>query len=332
MDRATGQVVLEGRTGFSFLRRAATTSWLPALFASVLLFALGGALKPGYMTWDNLNQILAVAAILTIASAGQTLVMISGGYGIDLSVGQVMSLAAVLAYTQLQGSDANLPQALALVLAAGLVIGGLNGLGIVIFGLPPLVMTLGTMVVAQGITFASTQGGSPAGGTAPSLLALNSGFMGIRWLTILALIFVVGVEVLLKTTKYGRLLFLIGSNRKAAELCGIPVRRYIAVTYTLSGILNAFSGMILLGYAGAANLDLGGSYTLPTVAAVVIGGTSLAGGVGSYAGTALGAITMVILTTVLLTVGASEAIRQVIMGALLLVLLLFSVRSPKLRQ
>jgi ribose transport system permease protein len=327
-----GQLALTDRLGTGIWKRITGARWAPALAASLVLLGLGGSLKPGYVTWDNLNQILAVASILTIASAGQTLVMISGGYGIDLSVGQVMSLTAVIAYTQLQGSDSNLPWALTAVLGTGLILGSLNGLGIVGARLPPLVMTLGTMVIAQGITFASTQGGSPAGRAAPLLLALNSGFMGVRGLTILAIVIVFALEALLRFTRYGRMLYLIGSNRRAAELSGVPVRRYVFMTYALSGVFNALAGMALLGYAGTANLDLGGGYTLPTVAAVVIGGTSLAGGQGSYAGTALGAVTMVILTTVLLTVGASEAVRQFIMGSILLLLLLFSARGPRLRQ
>lgn len=312
------------------LRRA---PWLPALVAAIFLLVLGGVLSPGYASWGNLNQILAAAAILMFASAGQTFVMISGDYGIDLSVGQVMSLTAVLAYATLEGQNANLAMGLLVVLLVGAAFGLLNGLGITLLGLPPLVMTLGTLIVAQGATFAYAQGGTPSGGVAPLLADLTSrNVAGIRWITFLAVAFVVAVELVLRRTRYGRMLYLIGSNRESARLAGIPINRYVTFTYVLSGMFGGFAGLMLLGYAGTANLNLGGDYLLLSIAAVVIGGTSLAGGTGSYLRTAVGSVTLMILTTFLLSVGISDAIRQVITGGLLLVLLLFNARSPKLRE
>jgi ribose transport system permease protein len=315
---------------FGAIQRA---SWLPAAVTSLVLLLAGGILSPGYASWGNLNQILAGASILMFAAAGQTLVMISGDYGIDLSVGQVMSLSAVLAYAVLDGSDARLPLALGAVLLVGAALGLLNGLGVVWAGLPPLVMTLGTLVIAQGIVFASAQGGTPEGGVAPLLGDLTSrNVAGVRWVVFLAILFVVAVEIVLRKTRYGRMLYLIGTNREAARLSGVPVGRYVILTFVLSGMCGAFAGMVLLGYAGTANLDLGGGYLILSIAAVVIGGTSLAGGSGNYLRTAVGSITLVILTTFLLSVGISEAVRQVITGALLFVLLAFNARSPRLRQ
>ncbi len=314
----------------SWLRRA---PWLPALIAAILLLALGGVLSPGYASWGNLNQILAAASILMFASAGQTFVMISGDYGIDLSVGQVMSLAAVVGYSVLQGQNANLPITLVAVLLVGAVFGLLNGIGITLLRLPPLVMTLGTLIVAQGATFAYAKGGTPSGGVAPLLADLTTrNVAGIRWITFLAIAFVIAVELILRKSRYGQMLYLIGSNRESARLSGIPINRYVTLTYVLSGMFGGFAGLMLLGFAGTANLNLGGDYLLLSIAAVVIGGTSLAGGVGSYLRTAVGSVTLMILTTFLLSVGISDAIRQVITGGLLLVLLLFNARSPKLRQ
>lgn len=312
------------------LRRA---PWLPAMLAAILLLILGGLLSPGYATWGNLNQIVAAAAILMFASAGQTFVMISGDYGIDLSVGQVMSLTAVVGYSVLQGQNINLAITLIVVLLVGAALGLLNGVGITLLGLPPLVMTLGTLIVAQGATFAYAKGGTPAGGVAPLLADLTlRNIAGVRWITFLAVAFVIVVELVLRGTRYGRLLYLVGSNRESARLSGIPIDRYVTFTYVLSGMFGGFAGLMLLGYAGTANLNLGVDYLLLSIAAVVIGGTSLAGGVGSYLRTAVGSITLMILTTFLLSVGIGDAIRQVITGGLLLLLLLFNARSPKLRQ
>jgi ribose transport system permease protein len=313
-----------------FLRRA---PWVPAVSASVILFFLGGVVAPGYSSWLNLNQILAAASVLTFASAGQTFVMISGEWGIDLSVGQVMSLAAVVAYIALGGQDANLPRTFGLVLAVGAVFGLMNGIGVALIRLPPLIMTLASLVIAQGTVFLSTQGGSPAGGTAPILLALATNrTWGIRWIVFVAAGFVVAVEAILRRSRFGRMLFLVGSNRKAAEVSGLRVLRYVFATYFLAGIFNGIAGLVLLGYAGTANLDLGAGYLLPSIASVVIGGTSLAGGKGGYVYSAAGAVTLILLTTFLLAAGMSEALRQLITGLILLVLLAFNARSPGLRQ
>ncbi len=128
------------------------------------------------------------------------------------------------------------------------------------------------------------------------------------------------------------MLYFVWSNRRAADLSGLRVRQYVFMAYFLAGISNSVAGLVLLGYAGTANLDLGGSYLLLSIAGVVVGGTSLAGGGGGYVCAAIGAVTIILLTTILLAVGMSEALQQVITGFILLVLLAFNARSPALRQ
>ena len=306
---------------------------VPAVIACIILFILGGLIKPGYASLLNLGNILGSAAILALASAGQTLCILSGNDGIDLSLGQVMSLTAVLSYRFCNGSDANIPIALLVIIAAGLIIGLINGLGIVLIGLPPLVMTLGMNAVVLGSVFASCAGGSPVGKTAPLLLHIASGrIAGIRYLAILGIVAIFVVEGILRYTKYGRQLYLVGSNRRAAKLSGIDVNKTVIVTYTLSGIFGALAGFFLLGYAGTANLDLGGGYMLLTVAAVIIGGTQLSGGEGTFVGSYVGAVLIVLLTTFLISIGVSQAIRDILMGIVLLMILSMYARSPKLRQ
>lgn len=307
---------------------------LPAIIACIVLFILGELLSPGYISQDNIGNIIASAGILSLAAAGQTLVILSGNDGIDMSVGQIMSLSAVASYMLLNGNDARIPLALIIISVVGSIIGFINGLGIVFAGLPPLIMTLGMSAVIQGIVFASNAGGTPIGKASPLLLKIASGriFGPLRYLGIIGIIAVIVIELLLRKTKYGHQLYKIGNNRAAARLCGIPTNKIVLITYSLSGLLSALAGFFLLGYAGTANLDLGGSYTLLTIAAVVIGGTQLSGGEGGYIGTFIGAILLRLLTTVLVTVGLSDSVRNTLVGVFLMLTLLAYARAPKLRQ
>lgn len=306
---------------------------LPAILSCIVFFILGGILSKGYSSAENLGNILASGSILALAAAGQTLVILSGNDGIDLSVGQVMSLTAVVTYMVLNGKDANIPLALILIVLIGAVIGFINGLGIVVVGLPPIVMTLGMSSVVQGMVLASNAGGTPVGKASPLLLEIGSGRFGpLRYLAIVGIIVVIIIEVVLQRSKYGHKLYLTGNNREAARLSGIGTKNLTIFTYLLSGVLSGLAGFILLGYAGTANLDLGGSYTTLTLAAVVIGGTQLSGGEGGYVGTFIGSVLMILLTTVLVSVGLSDSVREILVGVFLLLTLIAYARSPRLRQ
>ncbi|OZC73589.1 hypothetical protein CH251_13680 [Rhodococcus sp. 06-462-5] len=311
------------------LRRAA---WLPAVATSVLLFVLGGVLSPGYATWENLNDIVAVAAILAIAAAGQTLVIIGGDFGIDLSIGAVMSLTAVVGYMVMSGGSSMLTVAVIVVLVLGGVFGLLNGLIVTVFRLPALVVTLGTLVIASGATFAIAQGGTPAGSVPSALLNLSSTSIGgVRPVTVIAIVVVGLLALFMKRSRFGQQLLLVGANREAARLSGIPVRRVVVTAFVAAGMLAGLAGILLLGYAGTANLSLGADYQILTISAAVIGGAALAGGDGNVLRTAAGAIALQVLTTFLLTVGVGNALRQIVTGLILLVLLMFNSRTPKLR-
>jgi ribose transport system permease protein len=314
-------------------RRLQSLPWLPGLIGAVLLIGLGQTLSPGFASWSNINQILAGAAILAIASTGQTLVMISGNFGIDLSVGEVISLTAVVGYTMLKGGNKDLPLALAAVLIIGAAFGLVNGTLVAFARLPALVVTLGTLVIAEGAIQAIASQGTPAGSVPGMLLDLTtSGVGGIKYVTLLGAVFIIGMIFFVRYSGYGRRLFLAGSSREAARLSGLPVRRVVISTFVIAGMCSGFAGLLLLSYAGTANLDLGGNYLLLSIAAAVIGGTSLAGGEGSVIGAATGAVTFVAISELISTLGASSAIQQIVIGALLMALLAFNGRIPKLRQ
>lgn len=307
-------------------------AFIPAISASILLLILGQVLSPGFASIGNIVMILSMATILAIASIGQTLVVIGGKEGIDLSVGALLSMGALLGAQLSQGMNDRIGLAVIVLAALGVAIGVIHAAAIQLLDIPPLVMTLGMASVINGLTLLITKG-QPAGGAPEALIRLGIGkWQGIPYLLMLGIVLVLAMQWLLGRSSYGRTLFLIGSNRRAAVLSGIRVNRYIFLTYIFAGVAGTLGGLVLLGYAGSSQLGMGESYTLLSIAAVVIGGTSLAGGAGSYTGSALGAIVLVLLTSVLVAVGMPAGVRELIQGVILLLILIAYSRAPKLRQ
>ncbi len=306
---------------------------LLALLLAVVLFFLGDLLRPGFANPAQAVNIIRLAAFLGIISAGQTLVIISGGEGIDLSVGAVATLGAILAFRLIDGQNGMVLVGLGAALAAGAAIGLVNGVGISAVGIPPLVMTLGMTGVVQGAILVVTQG-QLEGGAAPIMRDLISapllaGVPGVVlfWLLLAALLW-----LLLERTVYGKQLFAVGVNRTTARLSGVRVPRVVVATYALSGLLAGLGGFMLLGFTQTVFLNLGTRYVFPSVAAVVVGGTVLAGGQGSYFGTMAGALVLTLLTSLLTAVQLPEAIQQIVLGATLLVLISIYGRQGRLRQ
>lgn len=306
---------------------------LIALLLAVGLFVLGSVLQPGFGSYDQAVNILRLAAFLGIVAAGQTLVIISGGEGIDLSVGAVVTLGAILVFRLGTGEAGGALLALAIALGVGLLIGAVNGLGITLLKIPPLVMTLGMAGVVQGLILVITRG-QLRGETPDLLTGLVSGSLlfGIPGVVLVWVVLGVLMWLLLWRTPYGRQLFAVGVNRTTARLSGVRVPAVIVATYALSGMLAALGGAVLLGYTRQVFLNLGDPYTLPSVAAVVVGGTLLAGGVGSYSGTMAGALVLTLLTSLLTALDLPESARQIVYGLTLLALLSLYGRQRALRE
>jgi ribose transport system permease protein len=303
-----------------------------AAFGAMALLVVGQAVSPGFASGGQLVSQLTVAAILAVVAAGQTLVVIGGREGIDLSVGTVMSLSALVAGNLMAGDNAMVLPALAAVVAIGGAIGIVNGLGVTLLRIPPLVMTLGIAGVVTGLLVVLTQG-QTSGSAAPILqtlvvrpLVFGLPGMLFAWVILMGLI-----HLLLRSTRYGINLYAIGTNDYAARLSGVPVILTRVLAYGLSGALAAFGGVLLLGYTGTVFVAAGEQYVLPSVIAVVLGGTSLAGGNGSYFGTVAGAIFLTVLTALLTTLNVAPAERQVIFGVTLLVFMMVYGREAKLR-
>jgi ribose transport system permease protein len=304
-----------------------------ALLLAVALFLFGGIVRPGFVNPDQAINIVRLAAFLGIIAAGQTLVIIGGGEGIDLSIGATVTLAAILTFRITEGQDSLVLPALALSLVAGALIGLLNGVGVAVLRVPPLVMTLSMAGVVQGLILTITQGNmigdtplAMARAIARPLVGPLPGVIFI-WLVLAGL-----MALLMERSRYGKQLFAIGVNRVAARLSGVRVPLVVIITYALSGLLAAFGGFILLGFTETVFLNLGGPYLFPAVAAVVVGGTSISGGRGSYLGTMAGALVLTLITSLLTAMQLDEAFRQMILGATLLILISFYGRQRSLRQ
>ncbi len=304
-----------------------------ALLLSILLFLAGGLINPNFLNVAQAVNIVRLASFLGIIAAGQTLVIISGGEGIDLSAGAVVTLGAILTFRLSSGQNDMILPALLVVLAVGAVIGFLNGVGIIVLQVPPLVMTLGMTGVVQGTILVLTQG-ELIGNMPPLLgrLIAEPLILGIPGVVILWVLVGLGMWLLLERTTYGKQLFAIGVNRTAARLSGVRVPFIVILTYTLSGVLAAFGGFVLLGFTQTVFLNLGGPYQFPAIAAVVVGGTVLSGGKGSYWGTMSGALVLTLIESLLRALQLQEAYKLMTLGITLVVLISIYGRQRSVRQ
>ena len=304
-----------------------------AITLIIFLLFLGNFISPGFASPNQIISLLIVASLLGIISAGQNLVILGGREGIDLSVGGVVSIAAVVAGNVMDGSNAAILPAVVVTLSVGALIGLINGIGVTFIKIPPLVMTLGMLGVLQGLLVV-VRNGVPSGNAAPFLVHfatkpfLNT-FPGILWLWLIITLFLV---FLLKHTVYGLRIYAIGTNERAAKMTAVPVELIRVSLFVLSGMFAALAGICLLGYSGSSFANVGEQYILPSIIAVVFGGTSLAGGKGGYVGTALGAILLIILQSILITIRIDESGRQMIFGATLILLMVFYGRGKMLRS
>lgn len=300
--------------------------------AIALLLAIGEALSPGFAQGEQIVRLTTVAAILGIVAAGQNLVILGGREGIDLSVGPMVSLGAVIAGNVMAGQDAAILPAVLAACAVTFAIGLVNGLGVTVIRIPPLVMTLGMTAIIQGGLVVYSQG-VPSGSAAPALMAFVNRplLFGLPGILLVWAVIAVALGFVLRCTAFGLGVYAIGANERAAMLVGLPVARIRCLLYGFSGLFAGLAGVCVIGYTGSSFISVGDQYVLSSIIAVVIGGTSLAGGAGGYLGTVLGALALVLLQSVLTTLQLETYGRQMIFGLTLLVLMLLYGRQARLR-
>lgn len=299
---------------------------------AIALIGVGQMVSPGFAGYGQVINMLRVASFLGVIAIGQTIVILSGGEGIDLSVGKVATFAAIIGSRVMDGHDANIVAGMVIPLGIVAIIGLVNGLGIIYLRIPPFVMTLGMLGVVQGLILAYT-GGTAAGRAAPALISLVNGrvLFSIPGVLFIWLLLVIVITLLLRRTVPGWNLYAVGSNRVAANLSGISVKRTVLGAYVVSSVFAGLGGLLLLGYTESVFLNLADQYTLPSVAAVVVGGTLISGGMGGYLGSAVGAIVLTVLESLLTTLNMPNATRIIVNGVVLVMLLALYGRQKRLR-
>jgi ribose transport system permease protein len=294
----------------------------------VLLLVASEIASPGYLSDQRIGSILRFAAPLAFLAAGQTLVMLTAG--IDLSVAATATAAAYIMAGQASRGTGT---ALAIAVVVGLVIGLVNGVGVGIFRVEPLIMTLGMAGIVSGLLTVSAQSFVTGVPLVPTFVRdLASGNLIGEVIPNSVLLWApVAVLILLglRYSGYGRMLYAVGDNPLACRLAGVRVWQVLLVVYVLCAILAAIGGVLYVGLTNAADLQLATPYLLPSVAAVVIGGTSIFGGVGGYAGTIMGAIILVVLDSLLTLLDASQAFKQILYGLIILALAWLYATSTK---
>jgi ribose transport system permease protein len=297
-----------------------------SLIALALMIVALGLSSEKFLTVDNGLNVLRQISINLCLSLGMTLVILSGG--IDLSVGSVLALSGAVAAGLLKNGIA-VPAFNALLqftvlgaivagLLVGLTLGAFNGLMITRFRLPPFVATLGMLSIARGLTMLWT-GGFPITGLGGSFGIMGTGqWLGVPMPVWIGAVLVASFVVLTRRTRFGRYVYAVGGNERAALLSGLGVSRVKLLVYVLGGGLAAVAGLLVTSRLDSATPNAGFSYELDSIAAVVIGGTSLSGGRGSVWGTVLGCLIIGVLNNGLVLLEVSPFWQQVIKGGVIL--------------
>lgn len=295
-------------------------------FATVaLVWIVASFVSRGFGSYGHLRYLLELAAVIGLVAAGQTFVVIAGG--IDLSVAAIVTVSAVTVPLVALDSDPTGVTAIIAVLAVTTAIGLLNGLGVALLRVHPMIMTLAMATFLQGLLIIIA-GGSAITAQNPLVSWLGNARPGgvpagiLLWLAVGAVTLFV-----MHGTPLGARLFAIGANPLAARLSGVPVDAATMIVYGISGFMSGLAGVLVLGMNGQGYVGIGDPYLLASIAAVVLGGTSILGGIGTYAGTIPGSILLVTITALITVVNASPGWRSIIFGSLILGLLLLSGRE-----
>ena len=314
-------------------------SLIGILFA---LYIITGLLDPYNFSIPAIGNIFYLGAALGLLAAGQTICMLTGG--IDLSLAMIATGAAFIVSVK---SSSGLLVALSLALLYCVVIGAINGLAVGLLGMNPLIMTLGMNAVLIGVFTVGVTTFLQGSSTVPDVLVTlstasiidTSGWVfesatadprswpffasivdTLSWPFFIWLLVSLIVLFILARTGLGRLIYAIGDNAQSVRLAGVKVWQVQVTTYVMCAVLGGIGGIILGGQSGAVALSLANSFLLPSVAAVVIGGTSIMGGIGGYKGTMMGTLILTLLSSLLTTINSSEAVKQMIYGAIVLAL------------
>jgi ribose transport system permease protein len=319
-DRSVTESPIESR-GASFPRgklwqRVQSLSILSPILLALVLFAVGSAVVSNFTSRDNIDSILILASFLGICSAGQTLVIILGG--IDLSVASTIGMGEVVTSVE-YSRGMPLWQIMLILVVAGVLIGFLNGGISSYFNVHPLIVSLGVSFVISGAILIWTSGAS-AQGVSPHVFSMMTSIRStigpipvppvlLVWVAVAAI--VIAIQ---RRTRLGRELYALGSNAEAAGLA-LARRKIVWIfTYAVSALGGLLAGVLLSGFSGGADFSAGAPYLFYSIAAVVVGGTSLLGGSGGYGRTIVGSIVIIEITTILVGIGFSSSLQETMLG------------------
>ena len=300
--------------------RAAALAWI----GTACLLATMWILAPAAASWNYVANLLRQASPLGLVAFGQMLTLLVAG--IDMSVGSLITLTNILLTGILNSSMDRLAWALAAVYLACFAVGLFNGLTVTYLRVPPIVVTLATGTILQGAYLIMTDG-VPGGFVPPAFRVVAEGWIGplptawVIWTAVGGLLWII-----LYRSPYGRRLYATGANARTAFASGVRVEPVIVSAYVLSSILTVTAGILLTSYVGVASLTIGDSFTLNSLAAVVLGGTLFTGGRGGVIGVAGGALFFFMLESILVNLQVGQGARWVVQGVLLLVMVIVSAR------
>ncbi|MDX6536244.1 MAG: ribose transport system permease protein [Gaiellales bacterium] len=283
--------------------------------ATAVLFALSPLLASGSVSQTALLSMLPFAAILAIAAIGQTLVIQQRG--LDLSVPGMITLTTILITRIPDGHDDRLPEAVGVVLLACIASGLISGIAVTWLKITPLVATLGVNALLQGVVFQITSGASTSAASPGLARFALAKTLGVPHAVIIAGVAILVVAGIIRATIVGRRFVAVGASPAAAHAAGIRVSVYAVATYVFASITYGAAGILVAGFLGTPGISAGNDYLLPTIAAVVLGGTSLVGGVGSVVATGIGALFLTQLEQVVKIMGAPSSVQFVIQGSII---------------
>ncbi|MDR1588000.1 MAG: ABC transporter permease [Treponema sp.] len=319
--------------GGNVKRFAATNQIGMALILSVLLFLTNVILQPRSLNINAFGAIFSMTIMLTLASAGQTLIIISGGGGIDLSVGSIMSLTGLMTVGIMNGREGFFLQTLIMSIAIGAAVGLVNGAGVAKIGLPPMIVTLCVSNVVTRLQYVFTEG-KPSGTASPWFTGSMTHRLGgiVPTSVFYGMAVFLMIFFLLNRSRYGMRLYLTGNNDRASFLSGVRTTRVKIMAYVFGGVFAGIAGFLGAGYMNFVKCQTFDSFTMKSIIAVVIGGALLTGGKGSYLGALAGALLITVLTNTLAVFNMTQSTSDMVMGIVLIGLLALYNRAAPVRQ
>jgi ribose transport system permease protein len=312
------------------LRRLGRQPWIWSFIGALLVWIATIAYTEGQGAGEIVTAALSFACFTVIVGTGQMLVITTGPGNVDLSIPATITLCGTVAMKIMDEQNSMLLIGILAALAAGIVVGLLNYALIRFLRIPPIIATLSLSFLVQSTAIAYNRGIRIK---PPSMLDAftTDDIFGVPWIAIATILFSLAAGVIVSRSYYGRAISAIGQNSRAAWLANIPVERFRLLTYVASALLSAVCGILLAGFSGGPALDMGSEYLLGSIAVVVIGGTSVAGGRASVPGIWGASLFMFLLVTMLNTFGASAGIRLIMTGLIIIAVIALAGDQEKQR-